>query len=159
MQYNFVAGNDGIPAWDARLETLQNNFKAAYCRHSPDFQGVHGYAIDPPGQANMVLCSKAVRDSLPTHTHTDTDKPCAYYKFLAFALRRCVWLRPVCADWSAVQRPLSHSRDALQVSEITPLATYCVTMPCVPGQSWPLSVHVSCACAYMILDAYWTSSL
>lgn len=31
-------GNEGIPAWDQRLEKLQHNFSAAYKRASPDFQ-------------------------------------------------------------------------------------------------------------------------
>lgn len=38
LPYNFIAGNEGIPSWDKRLEDLQEKFKACYMNHSPDFQ-------------------------------------------------------------------------------------------------------------------------
>lgn len=38
LTYNFIAGNEGIPAWDEQLEKLQHDFSAAFKRSSPDFQ-------------------------------------------------------------------------------------------------------------------------
>jgi len=60
LPYCFVAGLNGIPAWDARLETLQHAFCTAFMRHSPDFQVTHGYPTDAPGKANLTLCSKQI---------------------------------------------------------------------------------------------------
>jgi hypothetical protein len=37
---HLLQGNEGIPAWDERLEKLQHDFSAAYKRASPDFQVV-----------------------------------------------------------------------------------------------------------------------
>ena len=38
IEYNFLAGNEGIPAWDDRLKGLQDEFCAAFLHTSPDFQ-------------------------------------------------------------------------------------------------------------------------
>lgn len=50
----------GIPGWTERLRQLQAGFTGAFARASPDFQTALGYAVDPPGQANMSICSNAV---------------------------------------------------------------------------------------------------
>jgi murein tripeptide amidase MpaA len=60
LTYNFIAGNEGIPAWDQRLEKLQHDFSAAYKRASPDFQNGKGYGIDEPGSADLSIASNAV---------------------------------------------------------------------------------------------------
>ena len=38
IEYNFLAGNEGIPAWDDRLKNLQTEFCSAFLHTSPDFQ-------------------------------------------------------------------------------------------------------------------------
>jgi murein tripeptide amidase MpaA len=38
LPYNFIAGNEGVPSWSPKLEALQNRFKQAYMRDTPDFQ-------------------------------------------------------------------------------------------------------------------------
>ena len=38
IEYNFLAGNEGIPAWDDRLKKLQDEFCSAFLHTSPDFQ-------------------------------------------------------------------------------------------------------------------------
>ena len=57
LPYNFIAGTEGIPSFDARLQTLLDNFKADYERANPDFQSVHGYPVNRPGQGNLRFCS------------------------------------------------------------------------------------------------------
>lgn len=43
IEYNFLAGNEGIPAWDDRLKKLQDEFCQAFLHTSPDFQLGNGY--------------------------------------------------------------------------------------------------------------------
>lgn len=50
IEYNFLAGNEGIPAWDDRLQKLQDEFCKAFLHTSPDFQLGNGY-----GKASPVL--------------------------------------------------------------------------------------------------------
>ena len=60
LPYNFVSGAEGIPGWTERLAALQDRFCAALERANPDFQRVHGYPLDEPGQANMSMCTSQV---------------------------------------------------------------------------------------------------
>ena len=60
LPYNFVAGAEGIPSWTERLAALTERFCAAYQIANPDFQRVHGYPPDPPGQANLSMCTSQV---------------------------------------------------------------------------------------------------
>jgi len=60
LTYNFIAGNEGIPAWDEQLEKLQHDFSAAFKRSSPDFQNGRGYGIDEPGSADLSIASNSV---------------------------------------------------------------------------------------------------
>lgn len=58
--YNFVAGCEGNPGYSDRLHRLENAFKDAWQVASPDFQDVHGYEKDEPGQANLTLATNWV---------------------------------------------------------------------------------------------------
>ncbi|MGQ5523593.1 M14 family metallopeptidase [Chitinimonas sp. PSY-7] len=58
--YNFVAGCEGNPGYSDRLHKLENAFKAAWMAISPDFQDVHGYEKEAPGQANLTLATNWV---------------------------------------------------------------------------------------------------
>ncbi|MCK6506757.1 M14-type cytosolic carboxypeptidase [Myxococcota bacterium] len=60
LPYNFLSGAEGIPGFTPRLAALQDRFAAAYQRANPDLQRVHGYAVDPPGQALMTMCTNQV---------------------------------------------------------------------------------------------------
>lgn len=60
IPYNFVAGCEGIPSYDKRHEQLENAFRDAYLKASPEFQTVHGYDKDAPGQANMTVGCAAI---------------------------------------------------------------------------------------------------
>ncbi|WP_409526369.1 M14 family metallopeptidase [Nitrincola sp. MINF-07-Sa-05] len=55
LPYNFVAGTEGIPSFDAHLKNLQDRFKAALLAATPDFQVEHGYPINAPGKANLSM--------------------------------------------------------------------------------------------------------
>ena len=48
IEYNFLAGNEGIPAWDDRLKKLQDEFCKAFLHTSPDFQLGNGYGEASP---------------------------------------------------------------------------------------------------------------
>ncbi len=60
LPYNFVAGCEGNPGYAARLEGLENAFKAAWQISSPDFQDQFGYERDKAGEANMTLATNWV---------------------------------------------------------------------------------------------------
>ena len=60
LPYNFIAGAEGIPGYSERQASLQETFCARYAEASPDFQRVHGYPVNAPGEANMTMCTSAV---------------------------------------------------------------------------------------------------
>lgn len=60
IPYNFVAGCEGIPSYDERHKNLENAFRDAYLRATPEFQVKHGYELDAPGTANLTVASTAV---------------------------------------------------------------------------------------------------
>lgn len=62
LPYNFVAGAEGIPSWTPRLAELTEAFGAAFEGVNPDFQRVHGYPPDPPGEANLSMCTNQIAE-------------------------------------------------------------------------------------------------
>ena len=60
LPYNFIAGCEGVPRFDANLKAQLDLFLAAYKRASPEFQTRYGYPVTPPGQANLALCTNYV---------------------------------------------------------------------------------------------------
>ncbi len=60
LPYNFVSSIEGIPGFDERLKTLQDNFLSKWLESSPDFQTEYGYGKDEPGKANLKICTKQV---------------------------------------------------------------------------------------------------
>src|SRR5690554_4380320 len=60
IPYNFVAGCEGIPSYDERHKNLEDAFRTAYLRATPEFQITHGYEKDAPGEANLTVASTAV---------------------------------------------------------------------------------------------------
>lgn len=56
----FTAACEGNPGYSPRLAKLEEQFRTTLCSITPDFQTVHGYTRDEPGQANMTLACNAV---------------------------------------------------------------------------------------------------
>lgn len=56
----FTAACEGNPGYSQRLAKLEEQFRTTLCSITPDFQTVHGYTRDEPGQANMTLACNAV---------------------------------------------------------------------------------------------------
>lgn len=84
LRHNFVSGSEGVPGFDARLQRLQDAFCAALLAANPDFQVEHGYPIDPPGAANLAMCSNQLTHrfaclaytlEMPFEDTTDTAVP------------------------------------------------------------------------------------
>ncbi|TLX47702.1 hypothetical protein C1E24_07190 [Pseudoalteromonas phenolica] len=70
LPYNFVAGSEGIPSYDTRLESLENDFKAALLTITPEFQDEFGYPKDAPGEANLTVASCAVGEAFKALAYT-----------------------------------------------------------------------------------------
>ena len=62
LPYNFVAGSEGIPSYDDKMEHLENTFKQALLNTTPEFQTTYGYPKDEPGQANLTIATTAVAE-------------------------------------------------------------------------------------------------
>lgn len=60
LAYNFVAGTEGVPNYNTRIQQLENTFKTAFLAASPDFQDTYGYPKDEAGQANLSLATNYV---------------------------------------------------------------------------------------------------
>ena len=70
LPYNFVAGSEGIPAYNDKLEALENQFKDALLMATPEFQDEFGYAKDEPGQADLTIASNAVGQAFECLAYT-----------------------------------------------------------------------------------------
>ncbi|MBE0364251.1 hypothetical protein PULV_a1850 [Pseudoalteromonas ulvae UL12] len=70
IPYNFVAGCEGVPSYDARHQALEEAFKAAMHAATPEFQDVHGYDKDEPGQANLTVGAAWVGEQFKTLSYT-----------------------------------------------------------------------------------------
>ena len=70
LPYNFVAGCEGNPSYDARHAELENRFKNTYMSISPDFQDTHGYPKDESGKANMTVAANWLGEHFKTLSFT-----------------------------------------------------------------------------------------
>lgn len=70
LPYNFVAGSEGIPSYDARLEQLETTFKQTLLAVTPEFQDEFGYPKDKPGEANLAVASNAVGERFKCLAYT-----------------------------------------------------------------------------------------
>jgi len=70
LPYNFVAGCEGVPSYDERIESLENTFKAALLAITPEFQDDKGYDKDEPGQANLTVGSSWVGEQFKCLAYT-----------------------------------------------------------------------------------------
>ena len=57
LPYNFIAGGEGAPNFDAKGQEMLDGYKTALARISPDFQTQYGYDVDEPGQADLSICT------------------------------------------------------------------------------------------------------
>lgn len=70
IPYNFVAGCEGNPNYDARLKKMEETFKNAYMAVSPDFQDKHGYDKDEPGKGDLRIATNYVGQTFNTLAFT-----------------------------------------------------------------------------------------
>jgi len=70
LPYNFVAGCEGIPAYDERHKELEETFKAAFLAATPEFQTEYGYERDEPGKANMTVANSAIGERFKCLSYT-----------------------------------------------------------------------------------------
>ena len=70
IPYVFVAGTEGVPSYNERIQGLENDFKQALLSASPDFQAEYGYEVDQFGDANMTLATSWVGHNLQCLAYT-----------------------------------------------------------------------------------------
>ncbi|MFC4654453.1 MULTISPECIES: M14 family metallopeptidase [Rheinheimera] len=70
LPYNFVAGAEGVPSYDARMQQLEQSFKQALLAVTPEFQTEFGYELDAPGQANLTIASTWVAEQFKCLSYT-----------------------------------------------------------------------------------------
>ncbi len=57
LPYNFIAGAEGVPAFEAKDQAKLDKFKAAYVQATPAFQTKYGYPVTAPGKANLTYAT------------------------------------------------------------------------------------------------------
>ncbi|WP_299792266.1 M14-type cytosolic carboxypeptidase [uncultured Shewanella sp.] len=70
LPYVFLAGCEGVPAFDARMAALQTKFVDALKLTSADFQSEFGYDEDEPGKANLTVASNWVAETFTCLSNT-----------------------------------------------------------------------------------------
>ena len=84
IPYVFTAGCEGNPGYTSRIAALEAGFREQLCHQTRDFQTLHGYTRDLPGQANMTLACNSVGQrfdclsltlEMPFKDHNDAPDP------------------------------------------------------------------------------------
>jgi len=70
LPYNFVAGAEGVPSYNAKMQQLETSFKHAMLLVTPEFQTEFGYELDAPGQANLTIASTWVAEQFKCLSYT-----------------------------------------------------------------------------------------
>ncbi len=70
LPFVFLAGCEGVPSYDARMEALQKKFVNALLLTSADFQSEFGYEKDEPGKANLTVASNWVAETFGCLSNT-----------------------------------------------------------------------------------------
>jgi len=70
LPFNFVAGCEGIPSYDARHQALEEKFKNVLLAITPEFQDDKGYDKDEPGQANLTVAANWVGEQFKCLAYT-----------------------------------------------------------------------------------------
>ena len=60
IPYVFTAACEGNPGYTSRIEGLERTFRDLLKEQTFDFQTIHGYTLDSPGEANMTLACNSV---------------------------------------------------------------------------------------------------
>lgn len=63
LPYNFIAGTEGIPAWNPEREAQLVSVKKTWAALNPDFQYQHGYPKTAAGKANLSICSSYLAET------------------------------------------------------------------------------------------------
>ncbi len=70
LPYNFVAGAEGVPSYNAKMAALEKSFKQTLLAVTPEFQTQYGYELDAPGQANLTIGSTWVAEQFKCLAYT-----------------------------------------------------------------------------------------
>lgn len=70
LPYNFVAGSEGVPSYDARIKSLEDKFKQILLAITPEFQDDEGYDKDEPGKANLTVAANWVGEQFNCLAYT-----------------------------------------------------------------------------------------
>ncbi|MDP2713411.1 M14-type cytosolic carboxypeptidase [Rheinheimera sp.] len=70
LPYNFVAGSEGVPSYNERIQQLETLFKQTLLAVTPEFQTEFGYELDAPGQANMTVATAWVGEQFNCLAYT-----------------------------------------------------------------------------------------
>jgi murein tripeptide amidase MpaA len=70
IPYNFVAGCEGNPNYNERLKDLEDTFKSAFMAASPDFQDVHKYDDDKPGEGDLRIATNYMGETFNCLAYT-----------------------------------------------------------------------------------------
>lgn len=70
LPYNFVAGSEGVPSYDARIKDLEDKFKNVLLAITPEFQDDEGYDKDEPGKANLTVAANWVGEQFNCLAYT-----------------------------------------------------------------------------------------
>ncbi|MDN3639199.1 M14-type cytosolic carboxypeptidase [Simiduia curdlanivorans] len=60
LPYNFIAGAEGIAAWDDEKQADLDFYKRQLMATNPDFQIAKGYEVDAKGTANLTICTNFI---------------------------------------------------------------------------------------------------
>ena len=63
LPYLFLAGAEGVEAWDERHKRLSERFKELMLEATPEFQTQHGYPVTPAGKANLGIATNWVANT------------------------------------------------------------------------------------------------
>ncbi|MBA6287847.1 carboxypeptidase family protein [Colwellia sp. MB3u-4] len=70
LPFNFVAGSEGVPSYNARIKGLEDKFKNVLLAITPEFQDDKGYDKDEPGQANLTVAANWVGEQFKCLAYT-----------------------------------------------------------------------------------------
>jgi len=70
LPYNFVAGAEGVPSYNAKMAQLETLFKQTLLAVTPEFQTQYGYELDAPGEANLTIASTWVAEQFKCLAYT-----------------------------------------------------------------------------------------
>ncbi len=60
LPYNFIAGAEGVPGFTEKDQAILDAYLDALKLASPDFQTQYGYPKNPPGSANLGICTNGI---------------------------------------------------------------------------------------------------